>query len=133
VGPKLVLAACLGALALAGCGTGAREADVASVVERFHAALQADDGRAACEQLSEETASKLEAQEERPCEQAILGLELPAGARVADAQVEPFSAFAVVAGGGADFLTEGPDGWKLTAAGCRRTGPDRPYDCTLEG
>jgi hypothetical protein len=133
VEPKPVVLACLVALTLSGCGTGDRERDAAAVAERFHAALERGDGRAACDELSEETASKLEQQEGRLCEEAILELELPRGGAVADARVEQTNAFAVLAEGGADFLDEGPDGWKVSSAGCDPTLPDQPYECALEG
>jgi hypothetical protein len=133
VGPRVAAAACLLALALAGCGTGERADDAEAVTERFHAALEAGDGQAACDELSEETASKLEQQEKKPCDEAILGLELPKGGSVADTRVEITSAVATLAEGGTDFLDEGPDGWKVAAAGCTPTLPDQPYDCELEG
>jgi hypothetical protein len=125
--------ACLLAWPLAACGTADRERDAAAVAERFHAALEADDGQAACEELSEETASKLEQQEKRPCEEAILGLELPKGGTVAVPRVEMRSAYTRVAEGGFDFLNEGPEGWKISAAGCRPTAAEQPYECELEG
>ena len=62
VRPKAAVPACLVALALAGCGAGDRGKDVAAVAQRFHAALEAGDGQAACDQLSQDTASKLEHQ-----------------------------------------------------------------------
>jgi hypothetical protein len=133
VGPGGALFACLLALAVAGCGTGERADDVAAVADRFHAALASGDGRAACDELSEETASKLEQEEHRPCEEAILGLALPRGGTVADQRVEMRSAYAGLAEGSADFLDEGPDGWKVSAAGCREVTPERPYECELEG
>jgi hypothetical protein len=134
VGPTAALLACLlAAASLAACGTGEREADAAAVVERFHAALAAGDGVAACAELSEQTASTLEEQGGRPCAEAVLALELPAGATVAETRVEAVSAFALLDGGGAHFLDEGPGGWKITAAACEPTLPDLPYDCTLEG
>jgi hypothetical protein len=133
VGPKPALVACLVALAAAGCGTGDREDDAAAVVERFHAALERDDGRAACEELSEETASKLEQEEGKPCVEAILDLDLPKGGTVGFRRVEMRSAYADLAEGGTDFLNEGPSGWKISAAGCRETAPEQPYDCELEG
>jgi len=133
VGPKVAAAACLLALAVAGCGTGERAEDAAAVTERFHAALEAGDGQAACDELSEETASKLEQQEQKPCEEAILGLELPKGGSVADSRVEITSAVTMLADGDSDFLDEGPDGWKIAAAGCVPTLPDQPYECELEG
>jgi hypothetical protein len=133
VGPKAAVFLCLAALALAGCGTADREADIAAVAERFHAALEAGDGQQACGELSGETASKLEQQEKKPCEEAILGLELPKGGSVAVRRVEMRSAFAGLAEGGADFLDEGPTGWKISAAGCEPTAPEQPYECELEG
>jgi hypothetical protein len=133
VGPRAAAAACLLFTVAAGCGTGERADDAAAVTERFHAALEANDGAAACDELSEETGSKLEQQEKKPCEEAILGLELPRGGTVADTRVDVTSAVATLAEGDSDFLDEGPDGWKIAAAGCVPTLPDQPYECELEG
>jgi len=132
VGTRAASLACLLALAVAGCGTADREDDAAAVAERFHAALEAGDGEAACEQLSEEAASKLEQQEKKPCDEAILALELPKGGTVADVRVYVTSAFTTLAEGGSDFLDEGPLGWRVSAAGCKPTAPSQPYDCELE-
>ena len=129
--PRVALFACV--LVLAGCGTGGREQDAASVAEAFHAALEDGDGQAACDELGAATSSKLEQQEEKPCEEAVLGLDLPKGGTVADTRVEVTSAIATLAEGGSDFLDEGPDGWKVAAAGCEPTLPDQPYECELEG
>jgi hypothetical protein len=134
VGPKLLLVGCLiGALLMAACGTGKRERQAAGVAERFHAALESGDGQAACDQLSEETASKLEQQEKKPCEEAILGLDLPKGGRVAVERVEMLNAYMGLAEGTADFLDDGPKGWKISAAGCQPTAAEQPYECELEG
>jgi hypothetical protein len=133
VGAKLALAACLVVLPLAACGTASREHDAAAVAERFQAALRSSDGKAACAELSAETVSKLEQQERKPCERAILGLELPKGGSVAFTEIEVTSAYVRLAGGGADFLDEGPEGWSISAAGCRPTRPELPYECELEG
>ena len=133
MGLRVALFACLLSLALAACGTEEREDDAAAVAERFHAALAAGDGAAACEDLSEETASRLERQEKRPCEEAILGLELPEGGTVAYRRVELRSAMTRLAEGGTDFLDEGSDGWKISAAGCEPKPPEQPYECELEG
>ena len=102
------------------------------MAQRFHAALENGDGQAACDVLNEETASKLEDQEKEPCEEAILSLDLPKGGTVADTRVYVTSALATLAQGGTDFLDEGPDGWRVSAAGCVRTAPSQPYDCELE-
>ena len=130
---KLAVLACLLALVLAGCGTAERERDAAAVVDRFQAALESGDGRAACDELSEETAKKVEEQEKKPCEEAILGLELPKGGTVSSERVEMRSAQVSLAQGGSFFLDEGPEGWTISAAGCRPTAPEQPYDCELEG
>ena len=125
---------CLIALALAGCGAGDRERDVAGIAERFHAALAAGDGQAACDQLSEETASTLEQAERKPCEEAILGLEMPKGGTVAvTAGGRPKAPICGSRRAGTDFLDEGPTGWRISAAGLHPPPPERPYECELEG
>ena len=125
--PLLVVAA-LGA----GCGASGRADDATAVAARFQAALDKGDGAAACAQLSEETAGKLEQQEQRPCEEAILDLELPSGGTSGEADVYVTSAAVGVTAGGTLFLNEAPGGWEISAAGCRPTAPQLPYDCELE-
>ncbi len=132
MGPRAALLACLLALAIAGCGTAEREEDAGAVAQRFHTALEGEDGQAACAALNGETASKLEDQEKRPCEEAILSLELPKGGTVAHTGVYVTSAVTTLEEGGTDFLDEGPDGWRVSAAGCEPTAPSQPYDCELE-
>jgi hypothetical protein len=122
--------ACL--LLAAGCGTTDREADVTAVADRFHAALEARDGAAACAQLSAETTATLERQEQRSCAEAVVELDLPAGARASRAEVYVTSALAELAADGAVFLDETSEGWRISAAGCEPTAGDRPYDCELE-
>ena len=127
----LALGACF-AVAFGGCGASDREADAAVVAERFHAALEQRDGDAACAELSEVTASKLEQQEEMPCEEAVLELEPPRGGTAAVTEVYVTSASVALAEGETTFLDEGPEGWKVSVAGCTPTAPDLPYDCLLE-
>ncbi|MEA2333190.1 MAG: hypothetical protein QOH58_3328 [Thermoleophilaceae bacterium] len=124
--------AVLAAVLSVGCSASDRGPDVAAVADRFQSALESRDGEAACAQLSEQTASELEQQEQRPCEEAIVALELPAGGEVASTSVYVTSASAVVDEGGTLFLDEAADGWEISAAGCRPTAPDLPYDCELE-
>jgi hypothetical protein len=116
----------------AGCGASDRAPEAAAVAHRFEAALDGGDGRAACAQLSDNTASKLEQDEGRPCEQAILDAQLPAGRAVAHTSVHVTSAYVSLTHGGALFLDEAPGGWEVSAAGCRPTGADLPYECDLE-
>jgi hypothetical protein len=120
-------------LAAAGCGASDRKSDAEAVAERFHTAISQEDGRAACAELSEETASRLEQQAEMPCEMGVLDLELRAGGTAAETSVYVTSATVSFAEGGTTFLDEGPDGWKVSAAGCTPTAPNLPYDCELEG
>jgi hypothetical protein len=133
VASRVALLACLLALPLAGCGTGDRESDAAAVADRFHAALAGRDGQAACNELSHETASKLESEQKKPCKEAILSLELPTAGTVADTRVYITGAIATLAEGGTDFLDEAADGWRVSAAGCTPTAPEQPYECELEG
>ena len=132
LGTRIAMLSCLLALSFAGCATTDRERDAAAVADSFHAALAGGDGQAACAELNPETASKLERREKKPCEEAILALELPRGGAIADARVYVTSAFAQRAEGGSDFLDRGPNGWMVSAAGCDPTAPERPYDCELE-
>jgi hypothetical protein len=127
----LALGACL-VLAAPGCGASDRASDAASVAERFHAAIGEQDGRTACDELSEATASRLEQQEDEPCEEAVLRLDLPGDGTAATTDVYVTTASVELAGGGTTFLDEGTLGWKVSAAGCTPTAPDQPYDCELE-
>jgi hypothetical protein len=131
--PAAIALAALAGVAAGGCGTAERERDVATVVERFHTALEQEDGAAACEELSEEAQTGLEGLLKRPCEEAILTLELPKGGRPVKARVYETSAAVDLAEGGTDFLDEGSQGWTISAAGCEPTAPDQPYRCELEG
>ena len=123
----------LAALAPAGCGTAERERDVTEVVERFHGALEQQDGAAACEELTEETRSELESLREQACKEAILTLGLPAGGQPVNQRVYETSAAVDLAEGTTDFLDEGSQGWTISAAGCESTAPEQPYDCLLKG
>jgi hypothetical protein len=133
LGPRVALFACLLGLAAAGCGAGEREDEATAAAERFHAALGDRDGAAACGLLAEETASALEHEEDEPCEEAILALDLPGGGAVVYGRVEMTSAEARLAEGSSVFLDDGPEGWRIAAAGCVPTAPERPYECELEG
>jgi hypothetical protein len=131
---RAAAATALAIVCLAGVACGAdEERDAAAVAERFHAALGRDDGRDACRQLSATAASTVTRQEHAPCAEAILRLDLPRGAVASTSRVYLRSASVDLAGGDVTFLNEGPAGWKISAAGCTPSAPDRPYDCKLEG
>jgi len=127
-----VLAASVAGM-FAGCGSSERASDAALVAERFHSAIGERDGIAACSELSEETATKLEHQEGKSCKEAVLTLDLTTRARVAKTSVYVTTASVALAEGGTLFLDEAAHGWKVSAAGCRPTAPDLPYDCELGG
>jgi hypothetical protein len=125
-----VLIACLLA---AGCGPADREAALIEVSDSFHAALEERDGGRACAQLSEDAVETLEFQEQSPCPEAVLELDLPAGARASTAEVYVTSGYAQLPGRDVAFFEDGPDGWKVTAAGCSPSARDHPYRCELGG
>jgi hypothetical protein len=118
------------ALAFSGCGTSGSERDARGSVERFFTAFSRHDGSAACDELSEETVSEVEKSEKKPCDQGILSEDV-SPAPVADVSVYMHSAQVKLRGGGAVFLDLTPQGWKVSAAGCKPQ-PGKPYQCELE-
>jgi len=127
----LVLLASL-LVAASGCGASDRAPDAAAVADRFQAALERRDGAGACAELRDQTRSKLEQEEKKPCARAILALQLPRGGTATATSVYVRNAVVRLSAGGTSYLDEGADGWKVTAAGCKPTAPDLPYDCELE-
>jgi hypothetical protein len=131
---SLALVAALSALAVAGCGRSADRDEVRAVSERFFAALAAGDGAAACVQLSPDARDKLEGDEQKPCREAITALKIEGGA-IGAVGVYITNATVELAGGERAFLSQTPDGWRLTAAGCTPAQGDpaeQPFDCELE-
>jgi hypothetical protein len=126
-----VLVACA-SVALAGCGASGRKQDAAAVAERFQSALEQQDGAAACAELSDQTRSKLEQEEKARCEQAIFRIDLPEGGLAERTSVYITSASVRLTTGPTTFLDQGPDGWKISAAGCEHTEPRQPFQCELE-
>jgi hypothetical protein len=119
------------ALAVAGCGPGGAERDARGVAERFYAAAQARQGERACDLMTDAARSALADQERAPCRRAAVELEL-AGGQGGATKVYIDQAQVRMAGGDTVFLSDGPQGWRVDAAGCRPTGADRPYDCEVE-
>ena len=117
-----------------GCGRGDDHDAVGTVTDRFYTALDAGDGDTACAQLSTDTRSELESQEQETCAEAVGSLRV-AGGDLARIQVYVTNAKADLASGESAFLSFTEDGWRLSAVGCRPVGgkpADRPYDCELE-
>src|SRR4051812_33682468 len=132
--PPIAVLAAVAASALAGCGTSGDRAASRSVVERFAAALQRQDGTAACALLGDDAIKALEQQEGKPCPRAVTSLSL-GGTRVTRVQVYMTNAKVDFAGGASAFLDRASDGWRLSAVGCKASEgkpADRPLDCDLE-
>lgn len=125
--------ASIAAALLAGCGSAASEQSVSETVERFQAALTARDGAAACRELADTTTDELESQEQAPCPEAILKLGLEGGGAVTASRAYMTSGYATLDGDrGSVFLDQTPRGWRISAAGCSETKPERPFDCEVE-
>ena len=125
----LVLAAMAG-----GCGRDGDRDAVQAVTDRFYAALEAGDAETACAQLSTDTRTELESQEQEACAEAVGSLEVEGG-DLTRIQVYVTNAKADLAIGQSAFLSYTADGWRLSAVGCQPVGgkpADRPYDCELE-
>lgn len=119
---------------VAGCARDDDREAVQTVTDRFHAAFEADDGAAACAQLSTDTREALESQEQEPCPEAIGSLQIDGG-ELSRIQVYVTNAKADLTSGESAFLSHTKDGWRLSAVGCQPVGgkpADRPYDCELE-
>jgi hypothetical protein len=119
--------------ALAACGTADDRAQARAAVERFYVGLGHGDGAAACAELSQDAVKALVQQEQAPCPQAVRSLKAGGGA-IARVQVFVTNAKVDLAGGESAFLDRGPDGWQLSAVGCKvqQKPADRPYDCEVE-
>ena len=126
-----LLVLCVGAT---GCGRGDDRARATEVAEKFLAAVGAGDAAVACGLLAEDTRKALEDEEQKPCGEAIGGVEIDAGAPTA-VDLYITNAQAELDNGGRAFLSLTADGWRVSAAGCKRgDGPpaDAPMDCELE-
>jgi hypothetical protein len=109
---------------------GADDAAAADAVERFVQAIEAQDGRAACNELSADTRAALESEEGSECEQALLSLQLSLGP-VSEVKVAETSATVELSEGGSAYLEETSEGWRITAVGCEPR-PDAPDECEVE-
>ncbi len=126
----LVLLAAL----LAGCGTSDDRDQAEAVVERFYAAIDADEPQAACEELGDATLEQLESQTQQPCDAVIDGLEYEGGS-IVKAEVYITNAKVDLDSGESAFLSREDDGWKLSAIACKAEKgkpADRPFECEVE-
>jgi triphosphoribosyl-dephospho-CoA synthetase len=115
---------------ISGCGS-THEEDVRAAAERFHQALQAGDGEAACELLSDEVQRELQDASGAACSSAVLESGLPEAGAVERVQVFDTAA-QVRYSDDVLFLGDFPDGWRVIAAGCEEAA-SAPYDCQVHG
>lgn len=107
-----------------------QEGEVEQVAEQLRAAVEDEDGAAACELLSQEAQKELENSGDS-CEVAIMDAGLSPDGRVEQVSVYGTSG-QVRYDDDVVFLSEFPEGWKVIGAGCERQAA-APYDCTVQG
>jgi hypothetical protein len=130
----IAVASVLAVIALAGCGTSGDRSGAEAVVGRFYHAVGRHDGEAACAQLGEATVSALESQSGQSCRSVVTRLDVGSGS-IEGAQIAATSARVELRGGVSAFLDREPDGWRITAVGCRaQDGPptERPMQCEAQ-
>jgi hypothetical protein len=129
VGLSLVLAA--GLAVATGCtGPGADQA--AQVADSFQR-IVGDDPARACDLLAPGTRDEVEKSADKECSEALGDAELPDPSPLQSVDVYGKDAIVHFAND-TIFLARYPDGWRVTAAGCR-PGPndEKPYDCDVKG
>ena len=128
----LVAVVALVALALAGCGADVERTEAGRAADAFTGA-GGGDTRVACDRLAPRTLEVLE-QEGAPCREALADAGLTDAGERLEVTVAGHSAQVRYARDTV-FLALFDDGWRVTAAGCRRDSPDPavPYDCTVDG
>jgi hypothetical protein len=117
-------------ISLSACSSGNDDA-ATRVAEQLHASLHAEDGAAACDQLSEEAQEELADSQGSSCETAIMAAGIPDSGQVVEVKVYGTAAL-VRYDEDVVFLGEFADGWKVTAAGCSSQA-GAPYDCQVQG
>lgn len=121
-----VLSGLSAVLLLTGCG-GLSDDDVRGVAADFAAGGAGE----RCDLLAPGTLAALVEEESATCEEAIEGVPLGSG-EVTEVQVWGEEAQAKLRDDTL-FLTRTTSGWRVMAAACTLQGPDRPYDCQVEG
>jgi hypothetical protein len=133
---RAALATVAGVLAVAATGgcADATTAAATAVAQRFYAAVQHEDGSAACRLMAPSTRSELERSAGKRCSAAILQQGVPSVRQAQGSEV--FGRMAQVRyAGETAFLTRSDGGWLVLAVSCggRPAGRDRPYDCQVKG
>jgi hypothetical protein len=121
-------------LAATGCGRDGDRERATEVAQRFLEAVGSGDGAVACGLLADDTREALEDEEQEPCPEAIGAAGVEAGSPTT-VELYLTNAKADLDNGESAFLSLTADGWRVSAAGCKRgDGPpaDAPMDCELE-
>ena len=128
-GPASIALVLLAVLA-SGCASNHDRA-VSVVAEQLHAAIDREDGSAACDLLSDSVQEELQDSGGTSCEVAILEAGISPDGRIT--RVEVFGTAAQVRyDDDVVFLADFPDGWKVIGAACERQATE-PYDCKVHG
>jgi hypothetical protein len=120
-------------LGVTGCG-GVDQRPATDTAQRFYAAVQHRDGKAACALLVGSTRSELEQSAGKPCPEAVLEEDIPTPRGPVEADV--FGTMAQVRyAGETAFLARSDTGWRVMAVACgdRPARPESPYDCQVKG
>jgi hypothetical protein len=128
----LVLLCAVG-VGASGCGRSEDRREVSEVTTSFLRAIAEHDGGRACARLATGAREALEHDQDKRCAAAVTELEAVSPSAVTRAQVFATSAKVDLADGHSAFLELTPNGWRLSAAGCRPEGGDAPYTCEVQG
>ena len=126
-----VLVLAIAAVAVAGCGRSGDRATVRSVAEGFYAAVDGHEGARACALLSAGARQAVEQDESAPCARAVDHLKL-SGHRAQRVVIHSTNAAVELGGGDVVYLETTPEGWRISAAGCRDPAYDKPAECELQ-
>jgi hypothetical protein len=124
----------LAVVPLAGCGVGDDRTAVRETTQRFYAAIDQDQGEAACEELGESTVEQLESQSGEACSDAVMRLQHEGGS-IDSVEVYATNAKVDLTSGESAFLSPEQGEWKLSAIGCKPENGnphDHPLDCEAE-
>jgi len=116
-------------VALCGCSSDLTQREAAAAALQF---VQASPVQA-CQLLAPDTLEELSDEAGTSCALALAELNLPRRGSVQSVEVAGESA-QVKLDDQVIFLARFPEGWRVTAAGCRRTDadPSTSYDCEVE-
>lgn len=117
-------------VALSSCA-GTQDAEAASVAKELLAAVAAGDGAGACALLAPAARSELEDTSGKPCDEAVL--EVDVGEASSAAAVEVYDSMAQVRFGSETLFLSTFDGnWLVVGAACTPKPGDQPYDCSIQ-